>query len=348
MRHVRIRRSMPVTRRSLLLAVTGLASRAGPVTFGMLFVIIDEQQRKPAFPPDGILGQELRKHSAARGVEGIRYGLVVDGKGATGLRDEQVHHAISLSSAGFFTTIMSGTLPGQHLFTMARVSRPPPFRSPRPRCWNFAAICRLASRLRAGRLAVSPKKLNGPAGTSSFSTMFQFWNTACPAASTARPKALSSISETRKISLREGISATDSSLAAQVKEMVGRSLFGSSVDAVIPARVGLGIDLSKIGPASITTNGSTLQIKLPPVEVVCGVDIDYRNASLIASNGYLVPEKDRIDMITTAFDRYRDEILREVISNPSYVEEAQKGAERVIRDLLQPYLNNGITIKVIS
>lgn len=154
------------------------------------------------------------------------------------------------------------------------------------------------------------------------------------------------LQETRKSILSDGISSLDNSFASMVKTTLSNHLFGASVEMVVPARVTLGIDLGKIQSGQVFSTGSGVSIQLPPV-IVISVETDLNNSKLTSKTGLLLSKDEEINMLTTALEQYKTELRREVLANNKYIERAKAGAEKAIRDILEPHLN-GVTIKFIS
>lgn len=154
------------------------------------------------------------------------------------------------------------------------------------------------------------------------------------------------VQETRKFVLSDEHTSLDNSFASLVKTTVNNQLFGSTVEMVVPAKVVLGVDLSGLKPGNVTATNSGLTIQLPPITAI-SVEIDLQNSKLMSKAGLLLSKEQEIDGLAVAIDKYKDELRRQVLANDKYVERAKAGAEKAIKDILEPHLS-GVKIHFTS
>ncbi|GGF75881.1 hypothetical protein GCM10011332_32340 [Terasakiella brassicae] len=155
------------------------------------------------------------------------------------------------------------------------------------------------------------------------------------------------VEQTRKMIVKNEDTSLDGSLAAQVKTAVSNRLFANSVEAVIPARISLGIDLAAIQPQHVTVNNGKLVIKLPDV-IIVAIEADLSNSKLISDSGFLVPKQQETDMLVGTIASYKKALGGEILQDAKHVKHAKEGAEKAIRDILEPLLTGGVQIQFIS
>jgi hypothetical protein len=136
--------------------------------------------------------------------------------------------------------------------------------------------------------------------------------------------------ETLEVSLYKKISfapepVPQGSLWADVVAWARHALRPPRGRAIVFAKARLGLDLGRLGPASVRVDGREAWIALPPLEVT--VELEPGETEVIDSNLDSAETAQLLEMARTAF-------AREVKADPRLRERALRQAERAIRELL--------------